>query len=38
MMFKKKEPKYVYGQDDLETYDFDIDIPKTENIIEEDDG
>ena len=34
-MFQKKYPKYIYGNEDLSTYDLDMDSPKPE---EEEDG
>ena len=30
-MLRKKPPKYVYGNDDLEKYDLDMDSPKSED-------
>ena len=29
-MVRKKPPKYVYGNEDLSTYDLDMDLPKSE--------
>ena len=30
-MLRKKPPKYVYGNEDLSTYDLDIDSPEEED-------